>query len=142
MMTLEPEELIKARRLLSSYDKDNINVNTLDEALDHLHSVIEGEFDVKWVKIAENIVNLYKHKIIVEANVLLSDDASIILHKLKNLRERIQIFIDTGFDPNASLQSLIKELATMSIKIKYGVSTEVIDDFNRALKEFGFGVLE
>ncbi|MGA7562368.1 MAG: hypothetical protein WBW55_04105 [Desulfobaccales bacterium] len=142
MMTLEPEELIKARRLLSSYDKDNINVNTLDEALNHLHSVIEGEFDVKWVKIAENIVNLYKHKIIVEANVLLSDDASIILHKLKNLRERIQIFIDTGFDPNASLQSLIKELATMSIKIKYGVSTEVIDDFNRALKEFGFGVLE
>lgn len=141
-MTLEPEELIKARRLLSSYDKDNINVNTLDEALNHLHSVIEGEFDVKWVKIAENIVNLYKHKIIVEANVLLSDDASIILHKLKNLRERIQIFIDTGFDPNASLQSLIKELATMSIKIKYGVSTEVIDDFNRALKEFGFGVLE
>ncbi|MGB7911340.1 MAG: hypothetical protein WCF59_03860 [Desulfobaccales bacterium] len=141
MKASEPEELINARRLLSSYDKDR-NVNTLEEALNLLHSVIEREYDVKWVKIAENIVSRYKHNIIMEANVLLSDDASIILPKVKKLRERIHKFIDTGFDLNGSLQSLIKELGKLLIKIKYNVTTKDIDDLSRALDEHGLGDLE
>lgn len=124
---MEPKELRQAREFLSNYDKDNRKVINLGLGLKYLYNVIEGEYEETYIKIANNILNAYRNKIIGEANDLLSNYSSMTLSKVSNLNDKINKFIESNFDYNGELNSLREKLVKIEIELDLGLTPKEVD---------------
>jgi hypothetical protein len=131
---MEPIELRQARSFLGEYDNDNRKVNKLELGLNSLYGIIEGDYDLKCIEVAKNILNSYKNKIIKEAKELLSDYTRTSLSEVIHLKKRIVIFKEAGFDYDGELESLRKQLAKIILKLEGSFTTKELHEIMKILE--------
>ena len=132
---MEPRELTQARIFLGDYDKDNRKSNRLKLGLYSLNNVIEGDYDPKYTKIANNILRSYRNKIISEANGLLLEYTTTTLFEVKHLENRILKFIEVGFDHDGELSSLNGKLGEIVCKRECRLTTKELNEIMELLME-------